>query len=154
MFRGFSVVNIFCRCVAIMVLIGMLGFSLRAHAESATLVGRYLAVPLQALPEQANLLDQTFQVRFSRDVCSVGDAIRYLLRFSGYRLVNTVLLSKTVQVLLLQPLPQVHRKLGPLSLQDGLLTLVGHPFDLVVDPVHRLVGFRLKPAFQSLYGEE
>jgi conjugative transfer region protein (TIGR03748 family) len=133
---------------------GLLSTAFIAQAESTTKVARYLAIQNQALPGQMNLLDQTFQVHFSRDVCTIGDAMRYLLRFSGYRLVNAAVLSKATQAVLLQPLPETDRKLGPMRLQAGLLTLVGQPFGLVIDPVHRLIGLRLKPAFQSIYEEE
>jgi type IV pili sensor histidine kinase/response regulator len=154
MLRGFSLVHLFCRYLVITVLAAILLFSQLAQAESTSQMGRYLTVSHQALPQQVDLLSQTFQVRFPRCVCCVGDAIRYLLSCSGYRLVEPSMLSKSVQALLCQPLSQAHRKLGPMSLQDGLFTLTGQPFDLVVDPVHRLVGFQLNPGYQTLYREE
>ncbi len=155
MLRGFFVFSrCFCRVTAMVVFVGMLLLSLSVQAESTIQAGRYLTISQQALPEQVDLLSQTFQVQFSRSVCCIGDAIRYLLSHSGYRLVDPSMLSKSVQDLLCQPLPQTHRKLGPMSLQDGLFTLMGQPFDLVVDPVHRLVGFQLKLAYQTLYHEE
>ena len=50
--------------------------------------------------------------------------------------------------LLNQPLPQVDRNLGPLTIQDGLEVLVGQQvFTLVQDQLHREVNFKLKPAF-------
>lgn len=150
----FAVNHFFYRLVNLAVISGALIFSAAVQAESTTHIARYLTVPHQALPRQMNLLEQTFQVHFSRDVRTIGDAMRYLLRFSGYRLVNAAVLSKTAQAVLLQPLPEVDRKLGPMCLQAGLLTLVGQPFGLVIDPVHRLIGLRLKPAFQSIYGRE
>ncbi len=39
------------------------------------------------------------------------------------------------------PLPAVHRSLGPMTLRDALKTLAGPAFNLVQDPVHRLITF-------------
>lgn len=54
----------------------------------------------------------------------------------------------------MQPLPEVHRNLGPMCLEEGLLTLVGFPFGLVIDPVHRLIGLRLNSDVPSINGRE
>lgn len=140
--------------MAMVIFSGVLVFSGSVYAESSTQLARYLAVQNQPLPEQQNLLEQVFQVHFSRDVRTIGDAVHYLLRPSGYRLVDAHFFPKAAQSLLLQPLPEVDRKFGPMCLKDGLLTLVGFPFGLVVDPVHRLIGLRLKPDFQSTYAAE
>lgn len=150
----FVVNSIFYWLIAIVIIVGVLIFSGNVHAESVTPIARYLSVQNQPLPEQKNFLQQVFQVHFSRDVRTIGDAVHYLLRPSGYRLADEHFLPKEAQSLLLQPLPEVNRKLGPMRLKDGLETLVGFPFNLVIDPVHRLIGFRLKPDFQSIYGVE
>ena len=122
-----------------------------ALADNNTTVGRYLTVENQALTAQADLLQQTFQVRFPNQIKTIGDAIHYLLRFSGYSLVDNTKLSKEAQAVISQPLPSVDRQLGTHSLQDGLLTLVGQPFGLIIDPVHRLISLRLKPAYHTIY---
>jgi conjugative transfer region protein (TIGR03748 family) len=120
-------------------------------ADNATHIGRYLNVPNIPLTSQADLLTQTFQVRFPSSVKTINDAIRYLLRFSGYTLTTDDNLIAEVKRLLSLPLPQTDRALGPLSLEQGLLTLVGKPFGLLVDPVHRLINFRLLPQYKPLY---
>lgn len=122
-----------------------------ASADNQTTVGRYLTVENQALTAQTYLLQQTFQVRFPNQIKTIGDAIHYLLRFSGYSLIDNTRLSKEAQAVIAQSLPNVDRQLGTMSIQDGLLTLVGQPFGLVVDPVHRLISLRLKPAYQTIY---
>jgi conjugative transfer region protein (TIGR03748 family) len=119
--------------------------------QNATHIGRYLDVPNAPLSSQANLLNQTFQVRFPTSVITIDDAMRYLLRFSGYSLVAENSLMPETKHLLNLPLPQTDRMLGPLTLQQGLLTLAGQPFGLLVDPVHRLISFRLLPRYQSIY---
>ena len=116
----------------------------------ATQISRYLTIQNQALVAQQNLLQQTFQVKFPNSVKTIEDAIKHLLRFSGYSLVEKNILSKEAQNLLPLPLPQTHRNLGPLSLEDGLITLIGNPYGLLIDPIHRLISVRLKPAYQHL----
>jgi conjugative transfer region protein (TIGR03748 family) len=129
-----------------------IGLSPSAFADpNATQIGRYLDVPNSPLSSQANLLNQTFQVRFPTSVKTIGDAMRYLLRFSGYSLVAENSLMPETKHLLNLPLPQTDRMLGPLTLQQGLLTLAGQPFGLLIDPVHRLISFRLLPRYQSIY---
>ena len=120
-------------------------------AENNTQIGRYLATPNQPLLRQADLLTQTFQIRFPSSVKTISDAANYLLQFSGYSLVTENNLIPEARQLMTLPLPQADRNLGPLSLKDGLLTLVGNPFGLLVDPVHRLISFRLLPDYRPLY---
>ncbi len=120
-------------------------------ATDTTNVDRYLVVANQPLAAQSNLLAQTFQVRFPLHINTLGEAVRYLLRFSGYSLAKDRDQSMEVAALLARPLPEVNRNFGPMSLQTGLMTLAGKPFGLWVDPVHRLIGFRLLPHYQTLY---
>lgn len=121
-----------------------------ADQITATQVGRYLSVANAPLASQTDLLTQTFKVRFPTSVKTVGDAMHYLLQFSSYSLANHTLITDAKTMMML-PLPRADRALGPLSLQEGLLTLAGEPFGLLVDPVHRLIAFRLIKPYQSLY---
>lgn len=122
-----------------------------AQTVATTSVGRYLSVQNKPLSIQRDLLSQTFHVRFPKSILTIGDAVQYLLNYSGYRLVIRSQQSHAVQTLLQLPLPQVDRDFGPMSLQDGLKTLAGKAYQLVIDPVHRLVSFRLKPSYQSMF---
>ena len=104
-------------------------------------VGRYsqfAATPTQA---QAELLATTMTVRFPNRIQGVGEAVRYLLQRSGYRLANIEAIGPDTVALFALPLPAVHRSLGPMMLRDALETLAGPAFHLVQDPVHRLVTF-------------
>ena len=104
-------------------------------------VGRYslfAATPTQA---QAELLATTMTVRFPNRIQGVGEAVRYLLQRSGYRLANIEAIGPDTAALFTLPLPEVHRSLGPMMLRDALETLAGPAFQLVQDPVHRLVAF-------------
>ncbi len=104
-------------------------------------VGRYslfTATPTQA---QAELLATTMTIRFPNRIQTVGEAVRYLLQRSGYRLANVESIGPDTVALFALPLPAVHRSLGPMTLRDALETLAGPAFHLVQDPVHRLVTF-------------
>jgi conjugative transfer region protein (TIGR03748 family) len=113
-------------------------------------IGRYSllsAIPTEA---QADLLTATVTVQFPERIQSVGDAVRYLLQRSGYRLANAEAIDPEAMALLSLPLPAVHRTLGPLTLQQALQTLAGPTFRLVLDPVHRLIAFeRCAPAWPA-----
>src|SRR5262245_56876816 len=110
-----------------------------------SVTGRYLTVTNQPLPEQQDLLSQILQVRFPVEVQTVGDAMHYLLRYSGYSLIHETDQSAALKNTLKKPLPLIDRNFGPMSLKDALITLVGPAFTLVQDPLNREVNFTLKP---------
>ena len=112
------------------------------HASEVQ-VGRYSV--LRALPTaaQADLLSTTITVRFPERIQTVGEAVRYLLQRSGYRLADDRVANSVTANLLGLPLPAVHRNLGPIMLRQALETLVGPVFRLVQDPEHRLISFEL-----------
>ena len=104
-------------------------------------VGRYSMWTLMPTKAQAEPLAVMVAVRFPKPVQTVGDAVQHLLDDSGYRLAGT--LGSASHILLAQPLPGVHRVLGPLRLDQALQTLVGPVFRLVQDPLHRRIAFEL-----------
>ena len=104
-------------------------------------VGRYSLLSAEPTDAQTDLLATTVTVHFPAQVQSVGESVRYLLRHSGYQLAETAALAPETLDLLSLPLPSVHRQLGPMPLRRALETLAGSTFDLVQDPVHRLVAF-------------
>ncbi len=139
---------------SLLLISGLLMLNLTTVVASAdtTQVDRYLVVANQPLAAQSNLLTQTFQVRFPYTINTIGAAIHYLLRFSGYSLVEGRYQTTEVAAVLARPLPEINRNFGPMTLQTGLMTLIGKPFGLLLDPVHRLLDFRLLPDYQKLYG--
>ncbi|MGH8612231.1 MAG: FimV/HubP family polar landmark protein [Gammaproteobacteria bacterium] len=70
-----------------------------------------------------------------------------MLARSGYRLANNPASCPSLPALLAWPLPAVHRRLGPMRLDE---TLAGSAHYLVLDPVHRLVSFELREEYQAL----
>lgn len=100
---------------------------------------RYLLVNLTPPGSQYRLLSQVMDITFPpRAIQSVGDALRYLLKESGYRLCGA---SAPLDALLAYPLPAAHRHLGPVSLDAALTILAGPAWQLTVDEQRRLVCF-------------
>ncbi len=118
---------------------------------STVMVGRYLSIAAIPVPSQQQLLQQQIQIKFSQNVFTVKQAIQGILQFSGYRLANTKAMGNAAKAMLNLPLPEVDRTLGPTSLEQGLMTLAGKPFYLLVDPVHRLIAYEIKPQYAALF---
>lgn len=106
-------------------------------------VGRYSTLLAQPTAAQADLLSTTITVRFPERIQTLGEAVRYLLQRSGYRLADDHVANSVTADLLGLTLPAVHRILGPIMLRQALETLVGPVFRLVQDPMHRLISFEL-----------
>ena len=104
-------------------------------------VGRYSLLTATPTEAQAKLLATTVTVRLPVRIQTVGEAARYLLQRSGYRLAALESVGPDTVALFALPLPAVHRHLGPMTLREALETLAGPAFHLVQDPVHRLITF-------------
>lgn len=112
-----------------------------------SVMGQYMTVSHKPKAEQIDLLSQTIQVRFPQSVQTVGDAINYLLKISGYSLVDANQRNNALKITLTKPLPLIDRDFDPMTLKDALTTLAGAAFYLVSDPIHRTVNFKLKPHY-------
>lgn len=104
-------------------------------------VARYSLLNATPTDAQAELLATTINVTFPERIQTVGEAIRYLLLRSGYRLAGDEVIEPDTKALFDLPLPAVHQNLGPMKLRAALETLAGKTFVLIQDPVHRLVSF-------------
>jgi conjugative transfer region protein (TIGR03748 family) len=117
-----------------------------AEAANVTQTNRYATVENKPLAAQINPLLTVQQMHFPQQVVSVGDAIRYWMQYSGYKLANDTQLPSAFKNLMSQPLPQVQRNLGPLTIKDGLKVLAGiDVFTLIQNPLTRTITFRLSP---------
>lgn len=115
-----------------------------AQTNGSMQVGRYSTLKETATPAQINPLLAIVQVKFPTTVQSVSDAINYLLRYTGYTLVDVTARSKPLQTVLSKPLPYMDRTLGPLSTHEALEVLVGKGLFVVQkDPLNRTVNFTL-----------
>ena len=114
------------------------------HATNLTQISRYAAVSNKPLPAQINPLKSIQQVHFPASIQTIGDAVQHWLVYSGYHLVPAEKQSPGLKKILKQPLPQVDRNLGPLTIKDGLTVLVGQSlFSLTHDDLAREVNFTL-----------
>ncbi|MFJ4443350.1 PilL N-terminal domain-containing protein [Pseudomonas sp. NPDC089422] len=100
---------------------------------------RYTLVELSPELAQQDLLLQVIDLRLPNgSSTTVGDALRYVLRHSGYQLCAG---SSDAQGLFALPLPAAHLQLGPMVLRSALLTLAGPGWTLQVDDLSRHLCF-------------
>ena len=104
-------------------------------------VGRYSMLSATPTEAQADLLATNIKVQLPKRIHTIGEAIHYLLQRSGFRLAGSEAMASETTVLFDLPLPAVHRNLGPISLRKALEALAGPAFQLVQDPMHRLIAF-------------
>jgi type IV pili sensor histidine kinase/response regulator len=116
--------------------------------EQGVHIARYSVVSPTPTIAQQDVLKVMVTVNMPGPIVTVGDAIHHLLKPSGYALARFDAQGPEVIQLLNLPLPAVHRKLGPMPLQEALLTLASPAFRLYTDPVHRLIAYDLKPDYQ------
>jgi conjugative transfer region protein (TIGR03748 family) len=113
-------------------------------------VARYSTIAPLPSAAQVDPLDVVVTIVFPEQLTTVDEALHYVLRRSGYRLASAEAADPTVSMLAKQPLPEVHRRLGPITVARALSTLAGPAWSMVVDPVHRLVSFELAQAYAAI----
>ena len=124
--------------------------ALSSQAAHVTQINRYATVANKPLAAQINPLLAVQHVHFPREVHTIGQAIKWWLKYSGFSLVSQEKQTDSLQTILRQPLPQIDRNLGPLNVRDGLEVLVGqHSFTLIEDPLLRQVNFKLKTGVKT-----
>lgn len=106
-------------------------------------VGRYQSAAVGPDAVQRDLLANVITHEFPDDVDTIGEAVDDLLEGSGYRLLSSTLAARERVHLFALPLPDVQRRLGPLTLREALELLGGEAFRLVIEPVYRLVSYEL-----------
>ena len=117
-------------------------------------VGRYSSVSTQPTNTQMDLLAVIIEIKFPHSIDTVGSALEIMLINSGYRLATLSAVDPNLSILLNSPLPNIHRSLGPMSLGAALKTLSGRSWDLIIDPVHRLISFDLIKDYQLSFERE
>ncbi len=101
--------------------------------------GRYTLVELTPESAQRNLLLQVVDISLpSAWSTTVGDALRYVLLRSGYRLCDSTPQNAALFDL---PLPAAHLSLGPIVLRDALQTLAGSAWSLQTNERFRQICF-------------
>ena len=110
--------------------------------------GRYELQSIAPRDAQTDPLSALTEVRLVPEIQTTGEAVATLLQGTGYRLLSNP--GWQMRLLLERPLATVHRFLGPISVRRALRTLAGAEWDLIEDPVHRLVAFELLPGWGDL----
>jgi len=126
--------------------------SLNVNANESVQVGRYTSINPVASSQQTNILSVVVTIPFNKNVETVGDAVSHLLLRSGYQLAALKSSDPMLPILLNSALPEIHRKLGPITIENALRVLAGNAWDLVIDPVHRMVSFELIEKYQTTAG--
>ena len=72
-----------------------------------------------------------------------------MLEGTGYRLASEAAADPEIGRLYGQPYPESQRQVGPVELGTALERLAGPAWQLVVDPVNRLVSFEVKPSYRQ-----
>ncbi|WP_248746216.1 PilL N-terminal domain-containing protein [Pseudomonas sp. MWU12-2037] len=100
---------------------------------------RYTLIELRPDAAQQDLQRQVIDLRIPATAdTNVGDALRYLLLRSGYRLCES---DGAPAQLFALPLPAAHLRLGPLPLSEALQLLAGNAWRLSIDERNRQVCF-------------
>lgn len=124
-------------------------------SKTVTQIDRYTVLVAAPTAGQRDLLAETSAISIPNDIESLGDALRWLLRDSGYRLADEHVLSDEVHAMLTLPLPATHRQFEGMPLRVVVELIVGPAFHIVQDPVHRLLAFERcdsAPAYLSSGG--
>lgn len=107
---------------------------------------RYTLHSTSPRADQAAPLNAIINMSMGKHIITVGDAVREVLKGSGYRWHNQTDGDKLLNAL---PLPSVLRELGPLSLSDALSTIAGEAWQLQTDHLNRVVWFTINPKHNS-----
>ena len=117
-------------------------------------VGRYSSISTKPTNAQMDLLAVIIEMKFPIAVNTVGSALELMLINSGYHLADPGSVDPNLSILLNSTLPNIHRSLGPISLRNALKTLSGASWDLIIDPVHRLISFELIKDYRFSFERE
>jgi len=113
--------------------------------------GLYTLIELVPERAQRDPMEQIVDVAIPSTMTpTVGEALRYVLLRSGYRLCESDEATRELDAL---PLPAVHLHLGPLTLREALEILIGSARELTVDEASRQVCVRHRISKGTTPGE-
>lgn len=101
---------------------------------------RYTLHSTSPRADQAAPMKAIINVSMGKHIVTVGDAVREVLKGSGYRWHNQTDGDKLLNAL---PLPSVVRELGPIALSDALSTIAGEAWQLQTDHLNRVIWFTM-----------
>ncbi len=118
------------------------------HAHGGTIkLSGYTRLSTKIPAAQKELLSAVVEYRFRPDIIYVEQALHEVLKGSGYALAEQSAADPNLPALLGSPLPRIQRHIGPARIDEILKAIAGPAWELVVDPVNRLVSFELKREF-------
>ncbi|MCG3471829.1 PilL N-terminal domain-containing protein [Xenorhabdus bovienii] len=116
------------------------------QAPEVVRYGRYLLVSTDPTAVQRDPLSQLIDIHIPASLKpTVADAMRYVLRQSGYTLCAA---EQADDILYRQSLPAVQYHLGPVRLRTALQLMAGPAWQLDVDEVQRIVCHHLREGYQ------
>lgn len=117
----------------------------------STQISRYVSQKEYIPNNQINLLDQNISIIFSNKVTTINDAVALLLFESGFRLQPVKQQDKYTKLMLDNSLPAIQQVIKNKTLKKSLLDLTGHQFKIVIDPIHRIITFKIRPTVLAMY---
>jgi conjugative transfer region protein (TIGR03748 family) len=132
----------------------ILSLMVGAAYSADTQMSRYTTMKESVPIKKVDLLQQNITINFSPNVRTIDDALKQLLVNSGYQLETTASQDKYTQAMLANNLPATQRVIENASLKQSLLALTGDQFDIVVDPINRIISFKIKPTVLAIYLNE
>ncbi len=134
----------FNRVFVMLLLLAIASFSINAESiDRRVQTNRYTYIHTAPTALQKDLLSVVVDIQFPQSIKNVGQAISLLLNNSGYRLEDKDSNNISQYYLYTLPLPEVQRTLGPIELREALRLLGGNGFETNVDPVKRVISYRL-----------
>lgn len=130
---------------------GQLHINQDIKSSEQTQISRYVSQKEEIPESKQNLLDQNISVEFDSNVETLRDAINQLLLNSGYRLRNINHQDKYIKAMLANPLPATQRTIQNATLKQALLMLTGHQFIIQLDPINRIIDFKIRPTVLAIY---
>ena len=112
-------------------------------------LARYTTTLAKPSDEVGDPLAVFIRINYPRQtVRTVGDAVRYTLERTGWRMVDSTALTAEAARFLTFPLPESQRSLGPYRARDVLKVLLGSTWVWHEDRVQRVVWFTVNSPAQ------
>ena len=119
--------------------------------NSYTRSDRYTLVQVLAKPSQINPLATIINIRFKNNKNTIGDAIKKIVKGSGYRILYMDTKNKAwvEKILYRQPLPSSLNYLGPITIYEALRTVIGEAWRIKINEFGRTIYLLPKKEYYS-----
>lgn len=126
---------------------------LAEQLEEFVFESRYAMIAVGAELSQTDLLANIVELSIPSQLNTVGESLDFILAPHGYTLANYPATNDHFLLLVL-PLPESHRQLGPITLREAINVLGGDGFEPVINPVTRSIRYQLRDEFQRFVNSE